>query len=242
MRRAFMIVAFCVPAAAFGAAGAPEGRWIGSIAIPGRLLPLIVDLAPEPSGAWAGSCIIPGLGIKGAPLAHIVVTDRGVTFDTGARLASESYGPATFSGRFTSKSAMTGEMKQAGNTARFSLTRIAAAQVERAVQSTPVGPELAAEWKGDYELGGYPRHVTIAFTNHPNAAATATFVIVGKQTNNLPVDLVTAEGDFVRIESQANQAAFEGRLQKDAGELRGVIELGPLELPIVLRRAPGRTS
>jgi hypothetical protein len=133
-------------------------------------------------------------------------------------------------------------MKQGGNTAQFSLTRTASAQVERAVQSTAVGPELAAEWKGDYELGGYPRHVTIAVTNHPSAAATATFVIVGKQANNLPVDLVTAEGGFVRIESQANQVAFEGRLLKDGGELRGVIELGPLELPIVLRRAPGRAS
>jgi hypothetical protein len=242
MRRALIIVALCLPAAALGAGSAPEGRWTGSVAIPGRTLPLVVDLAPDPSGAWTGSFIMPGLGIKGAPLANVAVTADGVAFDTGGRLAIDAYGPASFRARVTPDGTMSGEMKQGGNTAPFVLTRTGVAQVERAVRSTPVGPGLAKEWKGDYELGGYPRHVTIAFADHPNAAATATFVIVGKQTNDLPVDLVTAEGDFVRIESQANQVAFEGRLSKDGGELRGVIELGPLEIPIVLRSAPGRTS
>ncbi len=243
MRRALIIImALCAPAAALGAENAPEGRWTGSVAVPGRALPLVVDLAPDPSGAWSGSFIMPGLGIKGAPLANVAVTADGVAFDTGGRLASDAYGPASFRARFTPDGAMTGEMKQGGNTAPFALKRTGAAQVERAVRSTPVGPELAREWNGDYELGGYPRHVTIAMANHPDAAATATFVIVGKQTNDLPVDLVTAEGDFVRIESQANQVAFEGHLLKGGGELKGVIELGPLEIPIVLRSAAGRPS
>jgi len=242
MRRALIIVALCVPAAALGAGNAPEGRWTGSVAIPGRELPLVVDLAPDTSGAWTGSFVMPGLGIKGAPLANIAVTSGNVTFDTGGRLVSDAHGPATFTARLTQDGALSGEMKQGGNTAPFSLTRSGDAQVERAVRSTPVGPELAREWQGDYEMSGYPRHVTIGFENHPDAAATATFVIVGKQTNNLPVDLVTAEGEFVRIESQANQVAFEGRLLKESGELEGVIELGSLEVPIVMRRSSGRTS
>ena len=241
MPRIIAILILCLPAAC-GAAIAPEGRWAGSIQIPGRELPLVVDLAPDKGGAWAGSFIVPGLGIKGAPLANVAVTDSGVTFDTGALLASAPFGPATFSGHLASADGMTGEMRQGGNTARFSLTRIASAQVERAAQSTPVGPELENQWTGDYELGGYPRHVTIAIENHPNAGATATFVIVGKQTNNLPVDLVAAEGDVVRIESQATQVAFEGRFFRESGELKGIIELGSLEVPLVLRRTTGRTS
>ena len=237
MRRALIIVALCVPVEALGAT--PEGRWTGSIAIPGRELPLVVDLAPDPSGTWTGSFIMPGLGIKGAQLANIVVTVDGVAFDTGARLTSDSYGPARFSAHLTPADAMTGDMKQGGNTAPFSLVRSGVAQVERAVRSTAIRPELATTWTGDYEMGGYPRHVTIAFANHPDAAASATFTIVGKQTYNLPVDLVTAEGEFVRIESQANQVAFEGRLM-ESGEIKGTIALGPTEVPIVLRRASGR--
>jgi len=240
MRRALIIVALCVPTAALCAT--PEGRWAGSVAVPGRELPLVVDLAPEPSGTWAGSFIMPGLGIMGAQLANIVVTVDGVTFDTGTRLTSDAYGPATFRAHLSPTGAMTGEMKQGGNTAPFSLVRSGVAQVDRAMRGTPVDPNLATTWTGDYEMGGYPRHVTIAFANHPEAAATATFVIVGKRRNELAVDLVSAEGDFVRIESQANQAAFEGRLAKEGGELKGVIELGTLEVPIVLRRASGRTS
>jgi hypothetical protein len=239
MRLALVIAALFVPAMALGAT--PEGRWTGSVAIPGRNLPMVVDLAPGPAGTWTGSFIMPGLGIKGAPLAHIVVTPDAVTFDTGGRLVSDSEGPATFSARITSTGGMAGEMKQGGNTAPFALARTGAAQVEPAVRSTPVGTGLAATWKGDYEQGGYPRHVTIAFENHPNAAATATFVIVGKRKNDLPVDLVIAEGEFVRIESPTTQVSFEGRLLKDGTELNGVIELGPVEVPIVLRRE-GRAS
>ena len=240
MPRTIAILVLCFSAVC--TAATPEGRWAGSVQIPGRELSLVVDLAPDKGGAWAGSFIVPGLGIKGAPLANVAVTDSGVTFDTGALLASAPFGPATFSGHLASADGMTGEMRQGGNTARFSLTRIASAQVERAAQSTPVGPELENQWTGDYELGGYPRHVTIAIENHPNAGATATFVIVGKQTNNLPVDLVTADGDFVRIESQATQVAFEGRFFRDSSEIRGIIEFGAIELPLVLRHAKGGTS
>lgn len=47
------------------------------------------------------------------------------------------------------------------------------------------------------------------------------------------------EEDNVRVESLANGIAFEGRLMKESGELRGILELGPNELALVLRRAAG---
>lgn len=241
MPRIIAILVLCLPAAC-GATMAPEGRWAGSIQIPDRELPLVVDLAPDKGGAWAGSFIVPGLGIKGAPLANVAVTDSGVTFDTGALLASAPFGPATFSGHLTSADGMTGEMKQGGNVADFTLKRIGRAQVESAPRSTPVSAEVENQWTGDFELGGYPRHVTITFENHAEAGATAKFVVVGKQTTDLPVDLVIAEGDLLRVESQANQVAFEGRFSRERGEIKGIIELGPLELPLVLHRPAGRTS
>jgi hypothetical protein len=205
-------------------------------------LPLIVDLAPGRDGAWTGSFIIPGLGIKGAPLSNVVVSDAGVTFDTGRLLTSPANVPAGFVARLTATDAMAGVMKQGGNAADFTLKRIGPAQVEPAPRSTPVSAEVEHQWTGDYELGGYPRHVTITFENHAGAGATARFVIVGKQTTDLPVDLVIAEGNLLRIESQANQVAFEGRFSRERGEIDGILELGPLELPLVLHRPAGRTS
>jgi hypothetical protein len=131
---------------------------------------------------------------------------------------------------------MAGAMNQGGNVAKFSLTRVASAQVETPTRSTRVARDIEDQWTGDFELGGYPRHVTITLENRADAAATAKFIVVGKQTTTFPVDLVIEEGNFVRIESQANHVAFEGRFVKESGEIRGVVELGSLELPLVLRR------
>ena len=237
MRRIPLALLLFLPAFACGAANPAEGRWEGPVQIPGKDLQLVVDLAQDSAGAWAGSIIVPGLGIKGEPLKNVVITDTDVAFDAGGALGSTTYGPAHFKARLASADGMAGDMSQAGNVAKFSLKRVAAAQVETPARSTRVTGDIEAQWTGDFELGGYPRHVTITFENHAGAAATAKFVVVGKQTTTLPVDLVIEEGNFVRIESRENRAAFEGRFVKESGEIRGVFEMGPYELPLVLRRA-----
>lgn len=242
MRRTIIILLLCFPTLACATISILEGRWEGPLQIPGRGLQLVVDLALDSAGAWTGSIIIQGLGIKGAPLSNVVVTETDVAFDIGNTLVSPTHGPARFKAHLTAADGMAGQMSQGGNVAKFFLTRIALAQVEPSPRSTPVGDDLADQWIGEYELGGYPRRVTITLENHADAAATAQFVIVGKQTTNLPVDLVTQEGNLLRIESQANRVAFEGRFFKDRGEISGIVELGPLELPLVLRRSTGRVS
>ena len=225
------------------ATNSPEGRWEGPVQIPGRTLPIVVDLAQSPGGNWNGSIILQGLGVKGAPLVNVVVTDTELSFDTGPVFANPTVGPAKFRAHVTTAADMAGEMQQGGNAAAFTLRRTGSAQVEPAPRSTPVAGDLSGgSWTGDYELGGYPRHVTISFENHAGAPATAQFVIIGKQTTNLPVDLVTEDGDFLHIESQANRVTFEGRYFKEAGEIRGMVELGSIELPLVLRRAAGNAS
>jgi hypothetical protein len=120
--------------------------------------------------------------------------------------------------------------------AKFALARSGQAHVEASPRSTPVGRDLEDRWIGEYELGGYPRHVTLALENHAAAGASAKLVIIGKATNDIPVDLVVQNGDSLRIESQATGIAFEGRIGNGASEIRGTIELGSIELPLVLRR------
>jgi hypothetical protein len=223
-------------------AKAPEGRWEGSVQIPGREQPLIVDLAPTSTGAWAGSIIIPGLGIKGAALTNVRVTDSDLSFDVDGALRMAPYGAAQFKARLIGDDGLAGEMSEGGNVAKFSLRRVAPAQVELATQSTSVAHAIEDQWIGDFELGGYPRHVTITLENKPDGVATAKFVVVGKQTTDLPVDLVVEEGNLLRIESQLYKVTFEGRFVDAAGEIRGVFELGPNEVPLVLRRSARRPS
>ena len=219
------------------AAETAGGRWEGSIQIPGSEFPLIVDLDQVTGQTWAGSIIIPGLGVKGAPLTDLSVGDSEISFTIKAALANERTGPAKFKGRVTSPGQLTGDFLQAGNRATCVLQKTGPPQVELPRKSTAIRHEFEGEWKGDYEMDGYPRHVTLTLANHNPGSASAKLVIVGKQTNNVPVELVTEEDGLLTIKSPEFGINYEGRFRKEASEINGTFTLGPFELPLVLRRA-----
>ncbi|MGZ5024638.1 MAG: hypothetical protein ACXWBS_07215, partial [Chthoniobacterales bacterium] len=58
---------------------------------------------------------------------------------------------------------------------------------------------------------------------------------VGKKENHLPVDLVTQEGNFLTINSQATGLSYEGRLKND--QIEGTLMQGPLEIALTLKRS-----
>ncbi len=184
-----------------------SGRWEGTARVPDDELTVVVDLAQE-NGAWVGSIIIPGLGVKGTPLTDIKVESPDVNFAVkgplGIRMNLRLLAPP--------ENKLAGNFEQAGNRAPATLSKTGPPQVEYPPRSTPVAKELEGEWKGDYEMLGYTRHVSIKFANHPDGA-TADFVIVGRKHNVLPVDLVTQEGDLVTVDSHEMGFTFEGRLR-----------------------------
>ena len=204
-----------------------SGRWEGTAQIPGDESNLIVDLSQE-NGAWVGSIIIPGLGLKGAPLTDIKVQPPDVNFAVKGALGIQ------LKLRLNAKNKLAGDLEQAGNRAPATLEKTGPPQVEYPRRSTPVAKEIEGEWKGDYEMLGYTRHVSIKFANHPDGA-TADFVVVGRKHNVLPVDLVTQEGDLVTVNSHEMGFSFEGRLRN--GKLMGAIQQGAIETPLDLVRA-----
>ena len=211
------------------------GRWEGTVQIPGRPLEVIVDLAAKgDEGGSQGSITIPGLGIKGAPLSDIALNSDNIAFSIKSALADQRTGPAKFNGRFAGDEKIAGDFVQAGNTAPFALEKTGAPQVEAAPHSGAIAKEIEGEWKGGYELFGYPRKVTIKLQNRGAEGATAEFVIVGRKENKLPVDHVVQEGEFLTVDSHETGLSFEGRARK--GEIQGAILQGPLEIPITLRR------
>jgi hypothetical protein len=205
-----------------------SGRWEGTAQIPDDELSVIVDLAQE-NGAWVGSIIIPGLSIKGAPLTDINVKPPDISFAVKGPLGIQLKLQLDASGK------MSGDFQQAGNRAATTLQKIGPPQVDRPPRNTAVAKELEGEWKGDYKMLGYTRHVSIKFTNRQTNGAAAEFVIVGRKDNNLPVDLVTQEGDLVTVDSHDIGFSFEGRLRN--GKLIGVIRQAAIETPLVLERA-----
>ena len=211
---------------------AASGRWEGSVQIPARELNLVVDLAQDGHGSWIGSIIIPELDLKGALLTEIAVQDSSASFAIKTARGLQ----ATFKGNLNAEGALAGDFVEAGNTAPFVLKKTGPPQVETPLQSTPISKELEGEWKGEYELYGYPRHVTVKLVNRDAEGAAAEFVIVGKKTNNLPVNLVTQEGDLLTIDSHESGISYEGRFEKATNEIKGTFIQGAIELPLVLRR------
>ena len=210
-----------------------SGRWEGSVKIPERELKLVVDLAQQSGDNWSGSIIIPGLGVKGMALADISVKNAEVSF------ALKSPGgrglDATFKGNLDANGALAGNFVEAGNTAPFILKKTGEPQVEAAPHSTSLAKDFEGEWKGEFELFGYPRHVTLKLASG-NEGATAELVIVGKKTNNVPVDLIEQEGEMVSIDSHQAGMGYEGRLNKGTHEIKGTFAAGGIELPLILRR------
>jgi hypothetical protein len=204
-----------------------SGRWEGTAQIPNDELDLIVDLSQE-NGAWVGSIIIPGLGLKGTPLNDIRVQPPDVSFAVKGTLG------IAFKLRLDPNNKLVGNFEQAGNRAPATLQKTGPPQVEYAPRNTSVAKELEGEWKGDYEMLGNTRHVSIKFANRAEGA-TAEFVIVGRKHNVLPVDLVTQESDLVTVDSHEMGFSFEGRLRD--GKLTGAIHQGAIETPLVLVRA-----
>ena len=223
MRLAFLVLIAVLCRAAEPA----EGRWEGTIEIPGTPLAAVIDLA-QSAGAWIGSATVPGF-TKGAPLADIVVRDSAVSFTLKGAL-----GDPKFSGRVDA-GAFDGSFVQAGNSAAFHLRQAGAPQVDLPRHSTAVAAELAGEWLGEFTLGGNRLKASLKLTNQAAGAAAAQFVITGKRETNIPIDLVRQEGDFLTVVSSQYRISFEGRWQKD--ELNGTFAQGPIESPLSLRRA-----
>jgi hypothetical protein len=231
MGKSICAAALLVAATLANAAGF-EGRWSGSAAIPDRTLPLVIDLARDARGNWSGSLIAPGLDIKGATLANITVQGEEMRFDAGDALGAAPFGPATFVLRAPGDGRLRGELAQAGNVAALWLARTGDAQVEPPRRSTRVAAATEGRWVGQFDLGGFPRHVTLDISNQADAAR-ADFVVVGKATTNVPIDYVAEEDGVLRVESRAYRLAIEGRVA--AGRLEGIVEVGPQEIPLRLR-------
>ncbi|HEY2144051.1 MAG TPA: hypothetical protein VGH06_06820 [Candidatus Udaeobacter sp.] len=231
---AIISFALCIASATTDAAQVDsglEGKWSGKIQIPGEELVLIVDLAHGAN--WTGSATLPGLNLKGAPLTQIDVEGADVSFGIQA-LTGPTIEPPKIKARLTDKK-LVGDFIQGGNTARMVLEKAGPPEVEEPLRSTPVAKEFEGEWKGNYELLGYPRKVTLKLQNHAPQPASAEFVIVGRKVNNVPVDRITQHGNFITIESSAFGLTYEGRLEN--GEIRGTVLQGPIEVALTLRRS-----
>jgi hypothetical protein len=213
------------------------GHWEGSIQLPNRGYDLILDLDQPGGKDWVGSVTIPGLSLKGAPLTKIAINGAEISFALDHALASPRIEAPRFQARLSGSDRLEGTFLQAGNRAPLTLRKTGLAQVELPPRSTAIGNDWVGEWKGDYEMDGYPRHVTLTLAGHGSDPGTASILVVGKRTTKVPVDFVSESENFLTVRSRETGVAYEGRLAQAANEIRGTWTIGPFELPLVLKRS-----
>ena len=57
----------------------------------------------------------------------------------------------------------------------------------------------------------------------------------------VPIDFVSEEEGLLRLESHAYRINFEGRIHEQEGRIAGTFAQGSMEVPLVLRRAGGKS-
>ena len=97
-------------------------------------------------------------------------------------------------------------------------------------------------WDGQYELFGYPHHVTVKLSTQPDGKAAVDFVVVGKKTTRLPIDLFTQEGRLLTLDSHEFGISYEGNFDEAGDQIKGTFLQGPLEIPLVLKRSTGESK
>jgi len=220
--------------AAAQAAPDPSGRWEGMADIPGAPFPLVVDLSRAPTGALQGSAILPGRGVKGSPLQALVADDQGLGFSLAAAFNPPAEQAPKVSLRWQADGSLAGELLQSGLSAPLRLQRSGPAQVDLPIAPTALSPDMLGRWTGRYELGGYPREVTLTLSNSAEGLGAGELVVVGKRRTELKIDQVVQGREFLTLKASAANYRIEGRHTAD--RIEGQVVQGPFEAAIVLRR------
>ena len=213
------------------AAEPAAARWEGDVQIPGKELRIVIDLAQDSHGQWTGSAIVPGFGIKGAPLTDIAVKESDVSFTIKGAL-----GDPKFKGRLAANHTLTGDFQQGGNTAPFTLQKAGEPQVDAPRHSTTIRRELEGAWQGEMDFFGTVK-VRLEMANQPGGNATAKFTLTRTRDNPLPLNLVTDEGGILTLQATDAGITYEGKFRKEANEINGIFQQGPIEVTLVLHPA-----
>lgn len=106
------------------------------------------------------------------------------------------------------------------------------------VAQTPLkGPE--GSWQGTLDAG---QKLRLALTLTKNADGTYSGKVDSiDQGSTIPIDVISVNGDSVRLELKIIGAVFEGKLNADASELTGQFSQGGAVLPLTFKRSSAAT-
>jgi hypothetical protein len=211
---------------------APSGHWVGSLEV-GQSIGVEIDLATKSGGAWYGTISIPVQGTKGVPLADLVVKGNAISFAIKGAPGDPNYsGTLAADGK-----TITGTFTQGGGSVPLTLERKGEAKFEKfevPQKSTPITKELEGSWEGALDVKGTVLRLVLKLANG-SEGATGVIVSLDQGSLEIPVATITQEGSRLKLLVTMISGAYEGEVK--GGEITGTWTQGPLNLPLVFKRA-----
>jgi Peptidase family M23 len=120
---------------------------------------------------------------------------------------------------------------------KLSLLVVFLLAIQIIAQTPAKGPE--GSWQGTLDAG---QKLRLALTLSKNSDGTYSGRVDSlDQGSIIPIDVVTVNGDFVRVELKTVGAVFEGKLNADSSELSGQFSQGGAVLPLTFKRSSSAT-
>ena len=228
-----------------------DGHWEGSIDINSKKLEVLIDLAHKPDASWIATIDIPDRGLKGYPLADLVVEGDRVSF-----AMRDLRGAPLFKGALIENgAAISGDFIQAGRAFHFRLERRGKANVQQGEYGeTPdkgvAGPSLVGVWQGSLDSTYLLRELSPAAADSDTGARLRIILKVTQANNGgysarldspdqsvagLPAEILL-DGQSVTFEQRKTHSSFAGRMTQDRSEIEGEWTNGEWTLPLTLKR------
>ncbi len=212
-----------------------SGHWEGSIDVQGTVIEISVDLTRSDKGSWTGTIAIPSQSLKDYPLSNLKVEGANVSFE----MASVQ-GLPTFKGKLSADGkTIIGDLSQSGMSFPFKLERKGDAKISAAGTEAPsikVSADVEGSWQGTLDAGGTMLRLILKITKAADGSFAASLDSPDQESNNLPINALTATSDSLTFEMKYIGASYEGKFNKERTEVSGNWHQGGGALPLTLKR------
>ena len=209
----------------------PAGHWEGSIALPSGELKVIIDLDRDAKGTWIGDLDIPDQAVKDLPLSNVSVSGESVSFGLPG-----GQGNPVFKGKLSDDGAtLSGEFSQAGSSAPFTLKRTGEAKVSVPTRIPAIPEKFTGKWEGKLDTSGGSVRLNLDLSNK-DGFAVGTIDSPDQGAMGIPISLISAGENSLKIEVKLIPAEYNGRLSEDGKTLTGEWSQGGKAFPLALTK------
>src|ERR1700722_269332 len=200
------------------------GHWEGTVQM-NEAVPIAIDLAHGPAGAWIGSITVPGSPAVDIPLDPVVVDAGKIRFRAG--LMEHPWFEAALS---DDANRLSGEASSPRGSTTFELARKGEAHVTPRTPNSVLPKTLGGTWEGVITMDGASRRIVLIVEAAADGTALASLYSVDKNTQEIPVTIVTLHDQQLLLEVRAIGGSYRGEIAADG--IAGAWSEGGAHLPL----------